>query len=222
MTDRPYSTFALADFADALASGEPAPAGGSAAAAAAAMGVSLLIMVTALPKTRTGAPEEVADLAQAAARLRPLRDRLLELVDEDSAAYTAVVAAYRRPRGTDDEKAARAVAIGEAMRGATEVPMNGMRACQQALRGAGVVAGAGLASAAGDVAVGVELLGAALRGLGLSVDINLRSVADQEYVARVTRERQLLAADAAADEASAFASLTPSTSAWPPRSDPRR
>ena len=208
MTDRPYSTFALADFADALASGDPAPAGGSAAAAAAAMGVSLLIMVTALPKTRTGTPEEVADLAEAAARLRPLRDRLLDLVDEDSDAYTAVVAAYRLPKGTDGERAARAAAIAGAMRGATEVPMNGMRACQQALRGAGVVVAAGLASAAGDAAVGIELLGAALRGFGLSVDINLRTLKDQEYVARVTTERDLLARDATADAARALASCT--------------
>jgi formiminotetrahydrofolate cyclodeaminase len=207
MTNRPYSTFALADFLDALATGEPAPAGGSAAAASAAMGVSLLIMVASLPKTRTGAPEEVADLAEAAARLRPLRDRLLELVDADSEAYTAVVAAYRRPKGNEAEQAARATAIAEAMRLATDVPMDGMRACQQALRGAGVVAAAGLASAAGDVAVGVELLGAALRGFGLSVDINVRTLGDTDYVARVTAERRMLAADAAADGASATSAL---------------
>jgi methenyltetrahydrofolate cyclohydrolase len=207
MTDRPYSTFALADFLDALATGEPAPAGGSAAAASAAMGVSLLIMVASLPKTRTGAPEEVADLAEAAARLRPLRDRLLELVDADSEAYTAVVAAYRHPRGNEAEKAARATAIADAMRLATDVPMAGMRACQQALRGAGVVAGAALASAAGDVVVGIELLGAALRGFGLSVDINVRALKDEPYVARVTTERRLLAADATADAASAFSAV---------------
>ena len=203
---RPYSTFALADLLDALASGEPAPAGGSAAAAAAAMGVSLLIMVASLPKTRTGAPEEVADLAQAAARLRPLRDRLLELVDADSEAYTAVLTAYRLPKGNAEEKAARATAIAAAMRRAVDVPMDGMRACQQALRGAGVVAAAGLASAAGDVAVGVELLGAALRGFGLSVDINVRTLADAEYVARVIAERRVLADDAAADAARALSS----------------
>ena len=203
---RPYSTFALADLLDALAAGDPAPAGGSAAAAAAAMGVSLLIMVASLPKTRTGAPEEVADLAQAAARLRPLRDRLLELVDADSEAYTAVLTAYRLPKGTAEEKAARATAIAGAMRLAIDVPMDGMRACQQALRGAGVVAAAGLASAAGDVAVGVELVGAALRGFGLSVDINVRTLTDAEYVARVVAERRVLADDAAADAARALSS----------------
>jgi formiminotetrahydrofolate cyclodeaminase len=93
------------------------------------------------------------------------------------------------------------------MRRATDVPMDGMRACQQALRGAGVVGAAGLASAAGDVAVAIELLGAALRGFGLSVDINVQSLKDQEYVARVTTERRVLAADGAADAATASASL---------------
>jgi formiminotetrahydrofolate cyclodeaminase len=208
MTDRPYSTFALADFLDALAAGDPTPAGGSAAAAAAAMGASLLIMVASLPKTRTGAPEEVADLAEAAARLRPLRDRLLELVDEDSEAYAAVLAAHRMAKGTEPEKAARAAAIGDALRLATDVPLDGMRASQQALRGAVVVASAGLGSAAGDVAVGVELLGAAVRGFGLSIDINAALLKDAAYVARVRDERRLLAADAAEDAATAAAAVT--------------
>jgi formiminotetrahydrofolate cyclodeaminase len=208
MTDRPYSAFALEDFLDALAAADPMPAGGSAAAAAAAMGVSLLIMVASLPRTRTGAPEEVADLAAAAARLRPLRDRLLALVDDDARAYGAVVAAYRQPRSSDEEKSARRAAIDEAMRLATDMPLDGMRACQQALRGAGVVAAAGLASAAGDVAAGIELLGASLRSFGLAIDINARALADPAAAARIVEERRLLAADAAADSASATAALT--------------
>jgi len=69
---RPFSEFALIDLLDAFASNTPVPGGGSAAALAGALGVSLLIMAAGLPKSRTGAPEEAADLAEAAARLRPL------------------------------------------------------------------------------------------------------------------------------------------------------
>src|SRR5690554_1138720 len=78
-----YADYALIDLLDAFASNEPLPGGGSASALAGALGVSLLLMVCGLPKTRSGAnaPEEAADLAQASARLRPLRDRLVELID---------------------------------------------------------------------------------------------------------------------------------------------
>src|SRR5918995_906731 len=106
-----YSTYALADLLDAFASNEPVPGGGSAAALAGALGVSLLIMVTGLPKTRTGAPEEAADLAEAAARLRPLRDTLAALIDRDSEAYTAVIEAMRLPKDTDANKQHRRAAI---------------------------------------------------------------------------------------------------------------
>ena len=77
---------ALADLVDAFSSTDPVPGGGSAAALAGAVGASLLLMVAGIPKTKSGAPEETADLADAAARLRPLRDSLLELVDRDSEA----------------------------------------------------------------------------------------------------------------------------------------
>src|SRR5688572_11681443 len=135
-----YAQIALSDLLDAFASNEPVPGGGSAAALAGAVGASLLIMVAGLPKTRTGAPEEAADLAAAAARLRPLRDTLASLIERDSDAYASVIVAMRLPKGTDAEKGTRRAAIDTAMHGAIDVPMDTMRACQQALRGAVVVA----------------------------------------------------------------------------------
>src|ERR687897_2784878 len=99
-----YAQIALADLLDAFASNEPVPGGGSAAALAGAVGASLLIMVTGLPKTKTGTPEEAADLAEAAARLRPLRETLAALIDQDSEAYEAVLEAMRLPKDTDANK----------------------------------------------------------------------------------------------------------------------
>jgi len=168
-----YSTYALADLLDAFASNDPVPGGGSAAALTGALGVSLLIMVAGLPKTRTGAPEEAADLSRASARLRPLRESLQELIDRDAAAYQAVVAAYRLPKSSNDEQAQRAQAIADAMRAATETPLDTMRLCQQALEGAAIVAVNGLATATSDVAVAIELLLTAAKGAGMNVDANL-------------------------------------------------
>jgi formiminotetrahydrofolate cyclodeaminase len=194
-----YSSMVVTDLLDAFASNEPVPGGGSASALAGAVGVSLLIMVAGLPKTRTGAPEETADLAEASARLRPLRDELLVLVDEDSAAYRAVVAAMRLPKGTDGEAQARRAAMDEATRAATEAPLETMRACQQALRGAVIVAGAGNRNASSDAAVAIDLLMTALRGAALNIEVNVKGFADASFVARVSEERAQLLADGTAD-----------------------
>lgn len=194
-----YSRMALADLLDAFASNEPVPGGGSAAALAGAVGASLLIMVAGLPKTLTGSPEEAADLAEASARLRPLRDALTSLIERDSSAYQAVIEAMRLPKATDADTRARRTAIDAALRQAIEVPMDTMRCCQQALRGAVIVADSGNPAAATDTGTGIELLFAALRGAGMNVDVNVRGVSDAAFVERVTAERDQLATDAEAD-----------------------
>lgn len=194
-----YGEMALADVMDAFSSTDPVPGGGCAAALAGAVGTSLLLMVAGIPKTKTGAPEETADLAEAAARLHPLRDQLLELVDRDSDAYKQVMAALRLPKGTDAEKAARTEAIDRATRAATETPLDTMRACQQALRGAVIVASNGNRRTTSDVGVGVELLLAALRGARMNVDINLSTLDDGAYTTRVKEEAEELRRDAEAD-----------------------
>ena len=194
-----YSTMAVEDLLDAFASSDPVPGGGSASALAGAVGVSLLMMVAGLPKTRTGAPEEAADLSEASSRLRPLRETLTSLIDKDSDAYQAVLAAQRLPKGTDAERATRCAAIEAAMRGATDVPLETMRVCQQALRGAIIIARNGNLTAATDTGVGVQLLLASLRGAGLNVDVNTASITDAAYVARVKEEREELEREGTAD-----------------------
>jgi formiminotetrahydrofolate cyclodeaminase len=195
----PFSTMAAMDLIDAFASNDPVPGGGSASALAGAVGTALLIMVAAMPKTRTGTPEETADLAEVEARLRPLRNTLTALIDRDSEVYATVLAARRLPKGTDDEKAARVAAIQSGTMLATEVPLDTMRACRQALQGGIVVAQNGNRNAASDVGVAIELLLAGLKGAGLNVDINLGGLSDQAFVARARGERQELERAAAAD-----------------------
>jgi formiminotetrahydrofolate cyclodeaminase len=185
-----YATMALADFFDALGSNDPVPGGGSASAVAGALGASLLLMVAGMQRTRSGTPEETADLAEAAARVRPLRDRLTILVDKDSDAYAGVAAAFKLPKGSDQEKGTRTAAIQAASRQATDVPLETMRTCRDALRHAVIVARNGNRSAMSDVGVAIELLMAGVKGAGLNVDINLTGLSDHEYVERVRWERQ--------------------------------
>ncbi len=118
----------------AFSSADPTPGGGSASALASAVGASLLMMVAGLPKTRTGSDEDRAALASAASALADIRQTLTGAIDADTAAYDRVVAAYKRPKASADEQAARAAAIQQALRGATDVPLGVLRLSAAALR----------------------------------------------------------------------------------------
>ena len=168
------------------------PGGGSASALAGAVGVSLLVMVASMPKTRTGTDADRAALDGALRPLRHSRDHLAELVDRDSESYDLVMHAYRLPKATDQEKEARTHAIQSALRGATEVPLDVMRACHAASREGLAVARAGNPSASSDVRVSYELLGAALAGAAANARTNLSSVHDTGFTTGAEAEVQRL------------------------------
>jgi methenyltetrahydrofolate cyclohydrolase len=172
----------------AFQSSNPTPGGGSAAALAGAVGASLLTMVAALPKPRAETEEDRERLAEAGRLCGTLAKQLTALVDGDSEAYEAVMAAYRLPKAGDAEKAARSQAIQEGLRQATATPLDVMRACAAAIEQAVVVARHGNPSASSDVRVAVELLRAGVVGARANVDINLGSVKDAEFVQRVRAE----------------------------------
>ena len=182
----------VAQLLAAFRSSEPTPGGGSAAALAGAIGASLLAMVAALPKARAETDADRTRLRDAGQRCAALSDDLAVLVDRDSEAYDTVMAAYRRPKATEEEKAARSAAIQAALRTAIDAPLDVMRACAAAIEQSPVVAALGNASASSDVQVGRELLGAGLRGAKLNVDINLESVKDAQYVNGVRDEVSML------------------------------
>lgn len=201
------TSMTLSQLMDAFASNEPLPGGGSASALAAATGASLLIMAATLPKTRSGAAEETADLAASAVRLRPIRDELIALIDRDTDAYANLLTAFRFPKTTEDEQARRRDAIITTTHLATEAPLETMRASRQALRSAVIIAQNGARAASSDIATAVELLLAAVRGAGGSVDSNLAALKDQEYVERIDAERRQLEDESISDAELARAAL---------------
>jgi glutamate formiminotransferase/formiminotetrahydrofolate cyclodeaminase len=174
-----FADFTVSDFLDALSSSSPTPGGGTASAIAGAIGASLFLMVAGLEKSKSGTDEERLLLAEAKRALVPLRARLIELADADSEAFGAVMDAYRLPKGGDDEKAARASVIQRALWRATEVPLDTLRACADALEYGPVVARCGNPTAASDVGVGVRLLEAAAGGAEANVRVNLKGIRDE-------------------------------------------
>ena len=177
-------------FLAAIRSSNPTPGGGSASALAGAMGASLLAMVAGLPKSKAATVEDAERLSAAGRRCAAIASELETLVERDSDAYNQVLAAYKLPKGTDEEKAARSAAVQAGFRAAIAAPLAVMRACAAAAEQGVVVATLGLASAASDVQVGIELLNAALRGAKLNVETNLGSVKDAEYLAKVRSDVQ--------------------------------
>ena len=181
------------DLLGAFSSSDPTPGGGSASALASAVGAALLMMVSGLPKTRSGAEEERRVLDRARAALAGIRDELVSAIDADTAAYDRVVAAYKLPKASPGDQQARKAAIQDALRGATDVPLQVMRASVAALRESDGVAAHGHSGAASDVGVAIALLHAGLHGARLNVDINLDGIRDEVYVARVREEAARLA-----------------------------
>jgi formiminotetrahydrofolate cyclodeaminase len=200
LVDKPVS-----QLLEAFASSAPTPGGGSASALAGAVGASLLMMVASLPKTRHGSDEDRAALSDAKAALSPAARELADLVDRDADAYDDVVAAYRLPKSSDAEKAARRQAIQRGMRGAIDTPLAMLRAIHTAARSAVAVARHGNTSAASDVIVAAALLDAAASGAYANVTINLGGLEDAEQESGLGREARTLREAVGAEAATARA-----------------
>ena len=190
-----------------LSTSDPVPGGGSAAALAGAMGASLVSMVAALTVGRAGYADADALARQIGEAAGSLRDELVDLAQRDSDAYQAFVSARRLPRQTDEQRAARAGAMANAILQAAEVPMRTARVASQALELARRVVPIGNRNAVSDAGVAAQLTSAAVRGAILNVRINLpllpedasmRQTAPTE-LAQLERETANLEAAAMAD-----------------------
>jgi formiminotetrahydrofolate cyclodeaminase len=197
----------LRELLTAIRDPSPTPGGGSVSALAGALGASLLTMVASMTKHRAASEEDIERLQAAASRCAELSARLERLVEEDSAAYDAVVAAYRLPRGSDAEKTERRNRIQTALVVAVETPLDVMRQCNDAIEAAATIARFGNPNAASDVGVALELLAAGEKGARLNVEINLASLDDQVYVGRVREMVSVLDAETTTGAEAARAAL---------------
>jgi len=173
------------EYLEALASPSPTPGGGSVAALCGALSVALSRMVSSLAVGKEGYESVQADLRDLEGRAKALQDRLLGLADEDARAYDSVIAAMRLPKKTDAERAARVEAMQAAYRHATEVPLETMQACAEALGFALVAAQKGNRNAITDAGVAALAAEAGIRAASLNVRINLSALRDNELRSRI-------------------------------------
>ena len=106
-----------------LGSGSPTPGGGAAAGVAAATGAALIAMVGHLTVGKEGFEDLDARMRSLVETADAERVAFLALADDDARAFESVMASFRLPKGTDEEKAARTMRIQEAYEGAAAVPL---------------------------------------------------------------------------------------------------
>ncbi len=205
---RSLSDLRVDDLLAALAAPTPAPGGGAVSAFAGALGAALVGMITGLTSGReryAGVRDEMTAMAQ---RAEALRNALSAGMDADTDAYGAVMAAYRLPKETAAEKAARDAQIQVALRRAAEVPLSVAEMCLETLSLASRAAALGNRNAISDAAVGALMAHAGLQGAVRNVRVNLQSIEDAAFCTAIEAragdlvaagEQALTAALAAAD-----------------------
>jgi len=195
----------LEEFLAAVAAPTPTPGGGSVSALAGALSVALSRMVAGLARGKAGYETVESELTQLEVRAKKTQARLEALIDEDATAYEAVMAAMRLPKSTEEEKAARVDAMQRAYRKATEVPLETMERCIEALELAEAAVKKGNRGAVTDAAVAVLLAESAIRGASLNCSINLASIRDDTFrtETEVRVERLLKRSDEIGHEAMA-------------------
>ena len=193
-----YSEERLNRFLDDLASGAPTPGGGGVAAAIGAMGAALVSMVANFTAGRAKFAEMDAEARAVLERSEGLRGRLVDLIETDIDAFTAVSAAYKLPRDTDERKAERTAAIQVALIVATEAPLEVMAAARRTLDLCQRIAEFGNPTVISDAGVAALAANAALLGADLNVEINLKSIKDASQRDRLSASREELLAGVAA------------------------
>ena len=190
----------LKGFATETASESPAPGGGSISAYMGALGAALGTMVANLSAHKRGWDDRWKEFSDWAVKGQAVMDELVALVDEDTAAFDRIMAAFGLPKGTDEEKAARAEAIEKATLYATQVPLRTMKASYKAFEVIRAMAQTGNPNSVSDAGVGALAARSAVLGAQLNVKINAASLADKAKAAELTAEAAEIAAKAVTEE----------------------
>src|SRR4029450_413120 len=186
----------LRDFIEAVGSADTAHGAVSTAAVAGGLGSSLLLMVAALPQTRSDSVADRATLAEAAAALTALRQQLIETIETETA--VKIFTARNMPQASAAQRSERQEAIQLALRASAEVPLEIMRLCAQGLELAAAVASHGTRAASADLQLGVALLHAGFDGARSNLDGKLSSFIDAAYITSIVDEIGRLTGEATA------------------------
>ena len=194
----------LRQFCNETLSDSPAPGGGSVAALMGALGVSLGGMVANLSAGKRGWEDKLSYFSEWAVKAQQLKDELLFLVDEDTAAFNKVMEAFALPKESAEEKAARSAAIQLANKYAAEIPLRVMKTAFKSYQLLAEMADKGNPASISDVGVGLLALRACIEGAALNVRINLAGLKDEKLKSTLQEKVQRITADSESE----FESIT--------------
>ena len=177
-------------FLDELASSASTPGGGGAAAIMGAMGAALVSMVCNLTIGKEKYADVEEELKGVLDQAESLRARLTNMIQADVEVFNRVMASYRLPKGTDEEKAARSAEIQEALKAATDVPLECAKACAEVIALSRTAAEKGNLNVISDAGVAVMAGYAALKSAALNVNINIGGIRDPGFAD--SRRQQLI------------------------------
>ncbi len=194
-------------FARETASESAAPGGGSVSAYMGALAAALGTMVANLSAHKRGWDDRWKEFSDWAERGQDVMERLLRLVDEDTEAFAKIMDVFSMPKGTEEEKAARAEAMEKATLYATRVPLKTMQTAMEAMPVALAMARIGNPASASDAGVGAIAALAAVRGAHLNVRINAAGLKDRALASELTDEAARIEAEAVAAETEVLAEV---------------
>ena len=197
----------LKGFARETASESAAPGGGSVSAYMGALAAALGTMVANLSAHKRGWDARWKEFSDWAEKGHDVMERLLKLVDEDTAAFAKIMDVFSMPKGSDEEKAARAAAMEKATLYATQVPLRTMQTALEAMPVALAMALTGNPASASDAGVGALAALAAVRGAQLNVRINAAGLQDRALADKLVAEAEAIAKEAAEKEAEILAAV---------------
>ena len=197
----PLINMKLNAFADETAAESPAPGGGSISAYVGALGAALGTMVANLSAHKRGWDDKWNYYSDWAVKGQAYMHKMLAMVDADTAAFTKIMEAFRLPKATEEEKAARSEAIAEATRGAINTPLDVMQTALDSMEVMDEMAKTGLQASISDAGVGAMCALTAVRGAYLNVRINCKGFKDTDFVERALAKAEKIMAEAAQREA---------------------
>jgi glutamate formiminotransferase/formiminotetrahydrofolate cyclodeaminase len=185
----------LREFCNETLSDSPAPGGGSVAALMGALGASLGGMVANLSAGKRGWDDKLEYFSNWAVKAQQLKDELLSLVDEDTAAFNKVMDAFGLPKESAEDKASRSKAVEQATKYAAEVPLKVMETASKSYALLAKMAERGNPASISDVGVGALATRSCIEGAALNVRINLVQLKDEKFKAALADKLQKISAD---------------------------
>jgi glutamate formiminotransferase / formiminotetrahydrofolate cyclodeaminase len=182
------------EFCNETLSDSPAPGGGSVAALMGALGASLGGMVANLSAGKRGWDDQLKYFSDWAVMAQQLKDELLSLVDEDTAAFNKVMVAFGLPKNSREEKAARTAAIEKATKQAAQVPLKVMESAVKSYGLLSEMADKGNPASVSDVGVGALATRACIEGAAMNVRINLGQLKDEKFKIHLQEQVQKISA----------------------------